>query len=230
MGFGSRIEILYEGVNVTMRLTDNKHNMILGVLLVVFGLTALVGNFVEIGAWGWVGILCVAGIFCFGIYWNERSNWAYLIPTYVLWATGGLVALVALNFLRGEAIASFVLTAIGLPFVIAFLRNRSLWGLLIPAYVLFAVGGMVGLIGLGWLKNLLIPAYVNFAIALPFFVVFFRNPANWWALIPGGVLGVVGLSFLLVTPAVRFIVPVILVGIGAWLILRQLNPRGKNEG
>jgi threonine/homoserine/homoserine lactone efflux protein len=58
------------------------------------------------------------------------------------------------------------------------------------------VGVMVGLIGLGVLDDLLIPTYVMFAIAIPFFVVYARDTKQWWALIPGGIMVVIGLSFL----------------------------------
>ncbi|NIN64744.1 MAG: hypothetical protein GTO63_08590, partial [Anaerolineae bacterium] len=84
----------------------------------------------------------------------------------------------------------YVLAAIALPFLVAFLRDRSRWGLLIPAYVLLAVGVMVVLIEGGLLSDLLIPAYVLFAIAIPFFVVYARDPKQWWPLIPGGILAV----------------------------------------
>ena len=104
-------------------------------------------------------------------------------------------------------------------------RNGHNWGLLIPAYVLVMVGGMVGLIGLRILRDLLIPAYVMLAIAAPFFVVYFRNTKNWWALIPGGIMGVIAAGFLLASPAVRFIVPVILVLIGMWILIRQIVKR-----
>ena len=128
----------------------------------------------------------------------------------------------------GEAIAVYVLGVIALPFVVGYLRHQDSWGLLIPAYVLFAVGIMVGLIGLGWLDDFLIPAYVMGAIAIPFFVVYIRNPKNWWALIPGGIMGLMSIAFLLATPAVRFIVPVVMVLAGIWILFRQIY-KGSSE-
>jgi hypothetical protein len=79
----------------------------------------------------------------------------------------------------------------------------------------------VGLIGLGLLRNLLIPAYVMFAIACPFFVVYLMNKRNWWALIPGGIMGVIGISFMLASPTARYVVPVILIGIGIIIIIKH---------
>jgi hypothetical protein len=114
-----------------------------------------------------------------------------------------------------------VLWTIAFPFLVGFLRDRSNWGLLVPAYVLTAVGLMVALIGLEVLDDLLIPAYVMFAIALPFLVVYLRNPKEWWPLIPGGIMAVIGFSFLIVEAAAQYIVGVALLVAGAWILVRQ---------
>ncbi len=98
-------------------------------------------------------------------------------------------------------------------------------GALIPAYILFAVGLMVGLIGAGVLDDLLIPAYVMLAIAIPFFAVFIRDTGQWWALIPGGILTVIGLSFLFVEAAVEYVIAAGLVVAGVLILVRQFIGR-----
>jgi len=80
---------------------------------------------------------------------------------------------------------------------------------------------MVGLLGLGVLTDLLVPAYVMFAIAIPFFVVYVHNTKQWWALIPGGILAIIGLSFLIAEAAVQYVAPVALVIVGVWILVRQ---------
>jgi hypothetical protein len=100
---------------------------------------------------------------------------------------------------------------------------------LIPAYVLFAVGLMVGLIGLGVLDDLLIPAYVMFAIAIPFFVVYARDTKQWWALIPAGIMTVIGLSFLIAEAAIQYVVPAALVIIGVWILVRQFTRKEPDQ-
>jgi hypothetical protein len=200
-----------------------KQSLIWGILLIFFGIAALVDSFIDLTAMGWTVVLLIAGLVPLGVYWQQRSNWAYLIPTYVFWSIAGLIALISWKLLIGEIIPVYVLWAIAFPFLVGFLRNRANWGLLIPAYVLFAVGAMVGLIGLGFLSDLLIPAYVMIAIALPFFVVYLRNPKNWWALIPGGIMGIIAVGFLLATPEVRYIVPAALVLLGIWILIRQFT-------
>jgi hypothetical protein len=97
--------------------------------------------------------------------------------------------------------------------------------LLIPAYVLLAVGVMIPLIEGGVLSDLLIPAYVLFAIAIPFLVVYARDPKQWWPLIPGGILALIGLSFLVAEAAVQYVGPAVLVLVGLWILARVFTRR-----
>ena len=204
---------------------SRKQGYIWGVLLILFGILGLVEVYTDLTAWAWVAILAAAGLGAFGVYLIDRSNWGLLIPTYVMWAIAGLVALIESNILRGDFIATFVLMTIALPFLVGYLRNREQWGLLIPAYVLLAVGVMVWLLERGVLGDLLIPAYVMFAIALPFFVVYGRNPQQWWALIPGGIMTAIGLAFLIAETAVGYVGPILLILAGVWILLRQFTHR-----
>jgi hypothetical protein len=85
---------------------------------------------------------------------------------------------------------------------------------------------MVGLIGAGVLNDLLVPAYVMFAIAIPFLVVYARNPREWWPLIPGGIMAIIGLSFLIAEAAVEYIGPVVMILAGAWILVRMFTRGG----
>jgi len=208
-----------------MKSQARKQSLVWGGLLILFGVMALVEAYTDLTAWVWVAILAAAGLGVFGIYLMDRSQWGLLVPAYVLWAVAGLIALTTLNILRDEFIATYVLAAVALPFLVAFLRDRSRWGLLIPAYVLLVVGVMVGLLGGGILSDLLIPAYVLFAIAIPFFVVYARDPKQWWPLIPGGILAVIGLAFLVAEAAVQYVGPAVLVLVGVWILVRQFTRR-----
>lgn len=206
-----------------MKTQSMRQGIVWGGLLILLGAVLLVEAFTDLSAWAWVAMLTAGGLGAFGVYLTDRSEWALLIPAYVLWAIAGLVTLIELNILQDPFIATYVLTAIALPFLVVFLRNRDQWWALIPAYVLLAVGVMVGLIGQGVLDDLLIPAYVMFAIAIPFFVVYVRNPKQWWALIPGGIMAVIGLSFLIAEAAVQYVAPVALVLVGVWILVRQFT-------
>jgi hypothetical protein len=190
-------------------------------LLIVLGIMLLLDTLIGLSAWVWFVVLVLAGLGVFALWLADRSSWAALIPAYVLWAVAGLIALTTLNVLRDESVATYVLAAIALPFLVTFVRDRSQWWALIPAYILLAVGIMVALIRVGVLVGSLIPAYVLFAIAIPFFAVYARDAKQWWALIPSGILTVIGLPFLITEAAVQYIGPGVLVVAGIWIVVRQ---------
>jgi len=204
-----------------MQSQSKRQGLVWGGLLILFGVMALVATLTDLSAWIWVVILALAGLFVFGVYLSDRSEPTLLIPAYVLWVVAGLVALTTLDVLRDEFIAFYVLAAIALPFLVVFLRDHAQWWALIPAYVLLAVGLMVALLESGVLSELLVPAYVLFAVAIPFLVVFALNPKEWWPLIPGGIMAVIGLAFLVAEAAVEYIGPIALVVVGIWILARQ---------
>jgi hypothetical protein len=189
------------------------------------GALLLVEAFIDLSAWVWVALLALGGLGAFGLYLTDRSEWWMLVPAYALWVIAVLVALVTLNVLGGEAVAFYVLLAVGLPFLAVYYRDRALWWALIPAYVLIVIAVMILLIGLGVLSDLLVPAYIMIAIAVPFFVVYARDRSLWWALIPGGILAVIGLSFLIAGAAVEYIGALVLLVVGGWLLLRAFRRR-----
>ena len=204
--------------------SQTKQGLVWGGLLILFGVVALLETFADLSAWAWVAVLVAGGLGVYAVYAMDRSEKWMLIVSYVLLAVAGLVTLITLNILRDEAIATYVLTAIAAPFLLIFLQSdRTKWGLLLPAYVLIAVGVMVGLIGVGFLDDLLVPAYVLIAIAIPFFVVYARDTKKWWALIPGGITAIVGLSFLIAEAAVQFVAPAVLIIAGVWVLFRQFR-------
>jgi len=257
-----------------MKLQSRNQALVWGSLLVIFGIVGLVESFTDITPWTWVAILAATGLGIFGVFLLDRSEWWPLIPAYVLWATAGLLALVELNVLRGDFLASYVLTTIALPFIVVFLRDRSQWWALIPAYVMLAVaamvllsetvllpdafeatfvltaialpflvvylrdqtqwwplipayvllsiGIMIPLEALGVLNDFLVPAYVMFVIAIPFFIVYIRNPKQWWPLIPGGIMTAFGLSFLLVE-AFQYVFPALVILVGFWILIRSFT-------
>jgi hypothetical protein len=159
------------------------------------------------------------------VYLRNRENWWALIPAYVLLAIGSMIVLTEWNILPGGFVATYILVAIALPFVIVYLRHRENSWALIPAYVLCAVGVMIALIDVGALGAFMVPAYVMFAIAIPFFVVYIRNPREWWPLIPGGILAVIGSGFVLSAGAARYFGAVALIAVGVFILLRQFSRR-----
>jgi hypothetical protein len=200
-----------------------KQSLVWGSVLILIGVLLVVETVTDLSAWVWVALLAAGGLGAFGLYLTDRSDWAMLLSAYVMWAIALLIALVTLDVLRDDAVAFYVLLAIALPFGAVYWRDRAQWWALIPAYVLLAVAVMIGLTGLGVLEDDLVAAYVLFAIAIPFFVVYARNRTQWWPLIPGGILAVIGISFLIAEGAFVYIGAIALVLVGGWMLLRAFT-------
>ena len=208
-----------------MNTQSKSAGLVLGGLLIIFGVLALLDTFIDLGAWVWVAVLTVGGLAVYVVYAVERTEKWMLIISYVMLAVAGLVALLTLGLLPDPFVATYVLLSIALPFLAAFLFNRTNWGLLIPAYVLLAIGVMVPLIDLGVLYDTLIATYVLIAIAIPFFVVYILNTRNWWALIPGGILAIIGLGFLIASASVEYLFAAGLIVAGILIVVRQFTKK-----
>ena len=206
-----------------MNTQSKKSGLVLGGLLIVFGVMALLETLTDLGAWVWVAVLTIGGLGVYAIYAMDRTEKWLLIISYAMLAVAGLVTLLTLEVLDDPYVATYVLLAIALPFLVAFLLDRTRWGLLIPFYVLMAVGVFVPLTDLGVLDDNLTVTYILFAVAIPFFVVFIRNSKNWWALIPGGILAIVGLSFLIAEASVEYIFAAVMIVAGILIVVRQFT-------
>jgi predicted membrane protein len=183
--------------------------MMWGGLLVLLGVLALLQRSFGVSSWIWVICLAAAGAVIAVINGRNSGNRSGLIPAYVLWAIALLIAVTSFRIFRGTFIATFILSAIALPFLVIYVRDRKQWWALIPAYVLLSVALMVGLIGIRLRKNAAIGTYVLWAIALPFLTVYLRDRKHWWALIPTYVLGSVGLMIGLIGLGIlgNFLIP-----------------------
>lgn len=118
-------------------------------------------------------------------YLLDRSrNWWALIP-------GGAVLFLALTTLLvdstagDEWVGALFFFMIAASFLVVYLSNRArLWALLV-AYITVVLG-IAPLMELGGREAEYFGPIFLFAVALPFFFVYFRFPANWWAIIPAG--------------------------------------------
>lgn len=206
-------------------LTDTSQH---GLLIPAYILWAIAGLLVGISFGFLDGIIIPVYMmgaltlpFIYGFGRNPRENWGFLIPAYVFLAIGVFLLGIGANVLQEMAIPVFILSAIGIPFLIGFARNpKQNWGLLIPAYVMFAISGMLIGIGLDILNDLLTPAYVMFAMAVPFLLTFALNRRdNWWALIPGGIFSALCVGFLAGTHLLQYGLPAALILIGLIVLI-----------
>ena len=77
----------------------------------------------------------------------------------------------------------------GLAFLSTFLQNRANWWAIIPGVVLLGLAGLIAIDEL----NLSFPEILGGflflgSISLAFWLVYFANRNNWWAVIPAGVM------------------------------------------
>jgi hypothetical protein len=157
----------------------------------------------------------------------------------VFWA-GGLVVtgilLLLLNFgllQRFEPVAQYVVAgcfaAGGIGFFGGYLSNRSMWWRLIPGWTLLSVAVMVLLTTVSDVSPLFIPAVLFVGLALAFANIFLiSRQTNWWAVIPGGFLFVLGvvIGLYTVTDNLELLFAILLVGIGlVFLLLIILGPK-----
>ncbi len=187
-------------------------------LIALAALNILPGEFIAIYVLAAIALPFVV------IYVRHRGNWWALIPAYVLLAIAAMIGLTEWHILPDAFIATYILFAIALPFLVVFLGDRNKWWALIPAYVLAVIGVMIALITLKVLGDLMIPAYIMFAIAAPFFVVYLSNPKEWWALIPASIMVVIGSAFILSAGAAQYLGAVALIAMGVLILLRQFLP------
>lgn len=207
-----------------MSTQSGKGRALWGGFLIILGGVLLLEYFVDdLSMWAWVIFLAAFGLGFFALYATDRTQKGHLIPAYVLLVIAGLLVLLDFDILYGDAVALYALTAIALPFLYVYLRNRKMWWALIPAYTMFVVAGLIGLESLGIFEGATEVSYIMFAIALPFLFVYVRNTKMWWALIPGGIMAVIGLAFLMSEGFVQYVVPAVLITAGVWILVRQFT-------
>lgn len=112
----------------------------------------------------------------------------------ILWGgllilAGGLFLLQELNLIPSAwgIIWAVVFGVAGFLFLYTYFRDRSQWWPLIPGLGLFSLGALIFIDeyfpGLDWTGAIFLGA-----IGLAFWLVYFHNRENWWAVIPGGVM------------------------------------------
>ena len=120
---------------------------------------------------------------------DHARNWWALIPGGVMLFMGFMMLLI--DNTGGEWVGAAFLMMFALAFLLVYFNNRTrIWALLVAyifgvvsiAPMLSAFGDAAGYFGSVFL----------FAVALPFYILYFRSAENWWAIIPAGVLSVVG--------------------------------------
>lgn len=116
-----------------------------------------------------------------------------------------------------QYVAAAALAAGGIGFFIAFAAAPANWWRLIPGWMLLAIGVMVFLTTFPAVGGPVIAAVLFTGLAVAFAHIYLLNRiVNWWAIIPGGFLAVLGLVIVLSSAVTRLetLGAVLFVGLG----------------
>lgn len=125
-----------------------------------------------------------------------RSDWWRVMAGLLIIVAGVLLLLVQFGWitLEGPFWGTLFLLGGAVFFFALWLGDRAEWWPLIPGGVMLA-WGLSTLLGNLGLADWLVALIGMVGSALPFLYIFARNrKTNWWALIPGGVLLLVGVA------------------------------------
>lgn len=198
----------------------------------LLGLAALIGlpsllpeSAGEIGAAVFLGMMGLAFLVVFLV--TAGREWWALIPGFALVGLALMIGLPALlPRLPGEWGAAVFMGMIGLAFLAIFLVTRGHeWWALIPGGATVSVAALIGSAAV--LPGEAAVGVMLLGLALTFALVFLlapREEPRRWALIPGGILAVMGLLF--VTAATRlagYIAPLAFILGGGYFIFRALR-------
>ena len=137
----------------------------------------------------WIGamFLFMIGLPFLIVYLNNRTkNWWALIPAGVLLFLSLIVILS--TSVRGEWIGALFLFAIALSFFVVYMNNRARQWALLVAYIMFVLSLAPIMSSFGGDTDEYFGSIFLLAVAVPFFIVYFRDGKNWWAIIPAGVM------------------------------------------
>jgi hypothetical protein len=131
------------------------------------------------------------------------------------------------DLVEGYVVATIILAGVGLPFLLIYLSDRQHWWALIPAMTMMGIAAGVFLEGIGTIGGPAVGGLAVGGISLGFVSIYLIDREQWWALIPGGVMGVLAF-FLLLATAARFVWPAALIALGLLMLRRSLG-RGRRR-
>lgn len=195
-----------------------------GGLLILAGILFMLQEFQILGSafeYMWVLLMAAgAGVFLW-IYFTRQDQWWAIIPGLTLFG----LTLVAIDELfdllpSSDISGAIFLGCIGLAFWLIYIRKQVQWWAIIPGGVLITLSLVAGLDFLSDWNDVIF----FLGLGATFFLVALLPEAvhnTKWALIPGGILTVLGLA--LFAPFLNIINiawPIILIGLGVFILIR----------
>lgn len=210
-------------------MNNNRGYMGLGILLLIAGAALLLQN---LGVFGpivtnlvWVLLFGLGGLAFLLVFFFNRQHWWALIPGCTLL---GLAFLAGFGERLQEASGAIFMAAIGLSFALIYAVRREHWWAIIPSGSLFSVAAMILVTGDGTAGISL--GILFLGLALTFLLVYLlpEARAQRWALIPSGVLALLGILSLFTLSgleALNAIWPIALIVGGGYLLWRTARMR-----
>ncbi len=199
----------------------------LGVLLVALGGLFLLQNFGFLGGLGnfiWAVLFGFGGLAFLSVFLANRENWWALIPGFTLLGLTGTMVLDELDT-AGDLSGGFFLASIGFAFLVIYLLRREYWWAIIPAGVLMTLAAIASLSSI--LPGDTDASLLFFGLAATFGAVYLMTTPmeqQSWALIPAGVMAIIGLLLLISGGAMTgLIVPFALIALGGIIVLRAVH-------
>lgn len=197
-----------------------------GALLIVAGLLFLAQSLGLIpSAWGalWAVVFGVAGLAFVAWLFVDRRQWWAIIPGLTLLGLAGVIVLSMLTPEENGGWAGAVfLGAIGLSFVIVYIMRRDFWWALIPAGALMTLA-LVAL-STSFMTGLESGALLFIGLGVTFGIVALVPTPDGrmtWALIPAGILGVMGILIALALGSLlNYVWPIALIIVGVYILIR----------
>jgi hypothetical protein len=201
-----------------------------GILLIIIG-TLILLQTLDVLRFAvtivWMALFALAGIGFLSLYIADREQWWALIPGPVLLAIAAVILLGETAPQLENAIGgTLVVGAIAVSFLLIYALHPGFWWALIPGGVMASVtlvtlveglnlpidGGIIVLLGIG------------LTFVLLSFVRTEQGERMWWALIPGGVMLLIGLFVAAEQMAlVGYVLPAVLLIVGLYFVLRGVR-------
>lgn len=178
----------------------------------------------------WTGLLTVAGIAFWFVFFTQRPSWWAAIPGAALLGAA-VVTVMELDPARfGQWTEVPMLAALGVGFWAVYLRDRSRWWAVIPGGTLLTlavVAGVTSSVG-GQVTG----AVFLFGLAVTFALIAVLPSGlhrRWWAWIPAGVLAAAGSLALLAAgewlPLLNYVWPIAVIAAGFFLLWHAMQRR-----
>ncbi|MGC9399516.1 MAG: hypothetical protein ACP5HM_10320 [Anaerolineae bacterium] len=210
-------------------------SVILGLLLVLGGVIFLLMNFNLIPSAQpliWASLFGLGGVGFLSYLFTGRGQWWPIIPGLTLLGLSALFVVETLFPALGDTLgAAIFMGAIGLAFWLIYLiTGGTEWWAIIPGGVLFTLTAVILLsegVFAATAGDELTGGVFMLGLGLTFALLYLLPTGEGhqrWALIPAGVLVLIGLIIAAASAEIlAFVTPVVLILVGVYLMLRSLR-------